>query len=92
MVDLHGLNVVIDYKTKDFDEEGSKKKMAWDEHSMQLSAYAHGLGFPDARKINIFVSRNNPGLITHHEWDSDDYERFDCLLRYWQITKGYKPE
>lgn len=93
MIDLHHPEgFVIDYKTKDFDESGKDNRMAYDEHAMQLSAYAHGLGIPNAVKINIFVSRTVPGLITYHEWTEDYFDRFECLLRYWQLTKGYKPE
>jgi hypothetical protein len=92
MVDLyHPDGWIIDYKTKDFGEDGINKSMAWDEHGMQLSAYAHGLGLPNARKMNIFASRNNPGLITHHEWNDDMFDRFKCLLEYWQLCRGYKP-
>ncbi len=94
MIDLHhesGL-WVVDYKTKDFGEHEINKKMAYDENCMQISAYSHGIGFPNAKKMNIFVSRTVPGLITHHEWDTDMYDRFECLLKYWQLVKNYKPE
>lgn len=85
MIDLVGDNVVIDYKTKDFDDP--EKVKGYDENCMQLSAYAHGILMPDARKINIFISRNVPGLVAHHEWDVDYFDRFECLLKYWHITK-----
>lgn len=90
MVDLyHPSGWVVDHKTKDFSEP---KKMAYDDHAMQLSAYAYGLGIPSARKLNVFVSRTVPGLIDYHEWEGDYFDRFECLLRYWQLTKNYKPE
>jgi hypothetical protein len=94
MVDLHHPDgeVVIDYKTKDFGPDDLGKVFAYDEHAMQLSAYAHGLGMPWARKINIFVSRTHPGLVIHHEWDGDYFNRFELLLRYWQLAKNYTPE
>jgi len=91
MVDLHHPSGwVIDYKTKDFSQEDTKR-MAWDEHSMQLAAYAHGLEIPNAKRMNIFVSRNNPGVIAHHEWEEDSFAKFECLLNYWQLTKNFKP-
>jgi hypothetical protein len=89
MVDLHhesGL-WVIDYKTKD----DLTKKCDYPEQCMQLSAYSHGLGFPGAKKLNIYVDRSNQGMFKWHEWKDDMYDRFECLLKYWQIVKGYKP-
>lgn len=90
MIDLHTKGIVIDYKTKSFNDV--RKKMAYDEHCMQLSAYAHGIGMPNARKINVFISRENPDLIQIHEWEEDMYDRFECLLKYWQLTKKYNPQ
>lgn len=88
-VDLHSPNVVIDFKTKDGDLEGIR---AYPEQAMQLDAYRHGLGYPGARLVNVFISRDVPGrvkVIEHEE--GDYYERFLCLLRYWQLSKGYSP-
>lgn len=91
MVDLHHPDGwVIDYKTKDFAEP--EKKMAYDENAMQLSAYAHGIGIPNAKKMNIFVSRTHPGVIAHHEWEEDYFPHFRCLLHYWQLSKNYEPD
>ena len=90
MIDLHHPGGwVVDYKTKDFSEIGAQ--MAYDDHAMQLSAYAHGIEIPKARKMNIFVSRTTPGLIAHYEWNDDYFDRFECLLKYWQLCKGYQP-
>lgn len=89
MIDLsHKDGWIVDYKTKDFHDP--KKAVAYDEHGMQLSAYAHGVGMPDARKINVFVS-TTADLVVIHEWESDYFDRFECLLKYWQLSKGYKP-
>jgi hypothetical protein len=92
MVDLHHPDGwVIDYKTRDFGADQIDKQKGYDEQCMQLSAYAHGLGMPDAKKANIFVSRTEPGVVALHEWDVDYYERFELILKYWQLVKGYKP-
>lgn len=94
-VDLHtkdGEEVVLDFKTKAFGPEQVQKKMAWDGHAMQLHAYAHGLGIPNARKFNLFVSTTHPGLVVGHEWtNADDYQwdAFQCLLRLWQLRKKF---
>lgn len=97
MIDLHTRRnggVVIDFKSKDF-LSGNKKPLHWPEMDMQLSAYAHGIGLPKARRINIFLSRTEPGLVTHHEWEPDDdtaWRKFRCLLDYWKLDRNYCPE
>jgi len=97
-VDLHcseGEFVVLDFKTKDFGPEDAGKKMAWDNHAMQLHAYAHGLDIPSARKLNLFVSTRVPGLLVWHEWHADsDYQWtvFKHLLEVWKLRKKYNPE
>ena len=83
---------MIDFKTKPFTEEQAHKRMAWNEHAMQLHAYSHGLGMPNARKLNVFISTAVPGLIVGHEWTSADDYQWDCfqlLLRLWQLRKKY---
>jgi hypothetical protein len=61
---------------------------------MQLAAYRVGLGMPDARCANIFVSRNTPGLVKIIEWDQADlkrgWEMFHSLLTFWQIKNQHK--
>lgn len=90
-VDLHCPGIVLDIKTKEFEEtEGLK---AWDEQIMQCKAYAQGLRMTDARTGNVFVSVSNPGLVAIVEHPRGNHlERFMCLLKYWQLTKNYRPE
>lgn len=92
-VDLHSpQGVVIDIKTKEFTE--NDKVNAYDEHLMQLSAYRVGLGMPDARCANVFVSRSVPGLCKLIEWSQDDlsrgWEMFVRLLQFWQLKTGHQ--
>ncbi|GAG26038.1 unnamed protein product, partial [marine sediment metagenome] len=54
MADLHTDNWIIDFKTKD---EVDAKTRGWPEQAEQLAAYAHGLGYPNARLANVFISR-----------------------------------
>lgn len=90
-VDLHCSIAVIDAKTKEFGPDA--KKLAWDEHRMQIAAYRVGLGIPKARGGNVFVSVNNPGLSVIHEWTEEELEEgwtmFSGLLQYWQAKSGY---
>lgn len=96
-IDLHGQwedrHVIMDFKTKA--NIDSSKKLGYDQHIMQLAAYANGLGCPNARCINLFIDTENAGNIVPVEWTSDDrdkgWEAFKCLLRLWQIRTGHKP-
>jgi hypothetical protein len=88
--------VVIDFKTKDFDDP--QKVSAYDEHGMQLAAYAFGLGIAvdvAPQRWNIFVSTRVPGLIVPVFHDENTYQRhfamFRALLTYWQADKNYAP-
>lgn len=89
-VDLHSPFIVIDFKTKEFDETSLPK--AYDENIMQLAAYREGLGFPSARCANVFVSRSVPGLVHVVEHTQEEiergYEMFSHLLNYWYTLKG----
>lgn len=90
--DLRGL-ANVDFKCKDFGPEKPARELAWPEHCMQLVAYADGFGTPDATCVNIFVSTRVPGLVVTREWDpqeiSENREAFRCLLRLWQLRRGY---
>lgn len=93
-LDLHGSNgthdVVLDFKVKADIVEG--KQLAYDEHATQLAAYAHGIGAPDARCVNLFISSTVPGLIVPVEWDAADircgWQAFQCLLALWKCRRG----
>lgn len=91
-VDLHSPDFVLDFKTKDGDLVGLK---CYDEHFMQVAAYAHGLGRPEARCGIIFVSRTDPGmarLVMHTPEESAwGWRAFLALLRYWQASNEYAP-
>ena len=90
--DLHCPAVVLDVKTKEF--ENPKDVQVYEEHIMQLAAYRVGLGLPEARCANIFVSRSYPGVVTVIEHTEEDikkgWEMFTCLLKYWQLSKGHQ--
>ena len=89
-VDLHSESIVLDFKTKDFGPDD--KIIAYDEQIMQLDAYRHGLGRPDATMANLYLSRTHPGetrLIVHSE--GNHFQRFCHLLDYWKLSKNYEP-
>lgn len=87
-----GQGIVADVKTKDFGVDD--KIAAYDEHLMQLSAYRVGLGVPNARCANIFLSRTDPSLAIVKEWTAEDLDRgwlmFCSLLKFWQLKNKYQ--
>ena len=99
MIDLHNDEFLIDWKTKDIDD--IKKKMAYPEQAMQLAAYDHALedwdGMPlsGRRCINVFIDRQEPGKLVIYEWKPEDislaWQKFQLLVKYWQLDKGYVP-
>ena len=95
-IDLHNDQFLIDWKTKDIDDVS--KKMAYPNHAMQLAAYDKALQsrsvfFGERRCINVFIDRTEPGKVVIHEWEPEEialaWEKFQLLLRYWQLDKGY---
>ena len=84
--------VVLDVKTKEFSDPD--KVEGYDEHLMQLSAYRVGLGVPQARCANVFVSRSVAGLAVVKEWSEGDlargWEMFVRLLEFWQLKNQHK--
>ena len=94
-VDLHsksGQGIVVDFKTKEFKDPNTVE--AYDEHLMQLCAYRVGLGIPNARCANVFVSVTDPGLVKVIEWSEDEMQRgwimFQSLLNYWQAKNKHR--
>ena len=84
--------LVVDIKTKDFGPED--KVEGYDEHLMQLAAYAMGLKEPEARCANLFISRSHPGVATLIEWTKDDiyrgWQMFTRLLEFYQLKNNYR--
>ncbi len=95
-LDLSSDEVVIDFKTSAFDESKKDSEFGYDEHLMQLAAYAHGLGIKNPRCANVYISTTVPGLVKIKEWPKEDIYRglkmFLSLLQYWQVKNKYVPE
>ena len=81
---------VADIKTKEFTDPD--KIGGYDEHLMQLAAYRVGLGVPNARCANVFVSVTEPGLAYVKEWSREELDRawqmFEALLTFWYAKTG----
>lgn len=89
-VDWHNDTTVVDFKTKDAIEDG--KRLAYDEHVMQLAAYAEGLGIVAPRCLNVFVGITD-GKVHVHEWNAVEIARglrlFKLALALWQEKNNY---
>lgn len=92
-IDLHAEGLVGDYKTKDGDLESVK---VYDEHMMQIAAYAHGLGMSSAVGFIVFVSRQMPAVARLIEIDAADMRRgwlmFSSLLEFWKSKHGLEDD
>ena len=97
-IDLHSKSgIVIDFKTKDNLDGVEAKSLVFDNHGMQLSAYAKLLEIDpeNLTRVSIFIDRKNPKVIVSYVWDKNSHERhlqmFDALLTYWKCQKKYDP-
>lgn len=83
--------IVIDIKTKEFTDPA--KVDVYSENTMQLAAYRVGLGIPNARCANVFVSRNQPGLIKIVEHSQEELGRswlmFHSLFTFWCLKNTF---
>ena len=94
-IDLYSKSgIFIDFKTKDNLEGKDANKLVYDEHGMQLSAYAQGCNIDDPERVSIFVDRKNTETILFHIWDKESHEKhkemFNSILKYWQLVKNYE--
>lgn len=92
-IDLYSKNnIFVDFKTKDNLETSNPAKLIYDEHGMQLSAYANGMGIVSPRRVSIFIDRKDHSKVCAHEWDTATHEKhlnmFKSLLNYWKWSKG----
>lgn len=94
-IDLYAGNVFVDFKSKDGIADKDPAKLVYDEHGMQLSAYANGIGVDDPVRISCFIDRKTlePKF---HVWDRESHRRhlgmFLHLLEFWKLQKNYSPE
>lgn len=82
---------VLDFKTKNTTDP--KKFYRYSEHLMQLAAYRHGLGMPEARCFDLYFSSQQPGIVLLHEWPEEElqkgWKQFEHLLKYWQLENDF---
>lgn len=87
-----GTTAVIDTKTQR--SKPGKAMVAWDGFGEQLAAYARGLGYDDARLLNVIISTTEPGrleVIEHTSEREKLLEVFDAAFRVWTYRKRYDP-
>ncbi len=86
--------VFVDFKTKD-NLDPQAKPPIYDEHGMQLSAYAEGASFLNPERVSIFLDRADPSIVSYHVWSGDTHKKhldmFLNLLSFWKLSKNYDP-
>ena len=94
-LDLRGDIIFVDFKSKDGISGKDASKLVYDEHGMQLSAYAEGCGVSNPIRISCFIDRKTRDA-KFHVWDEESHKKhwgmFKALLEYWKLSKGYNPE
>ncbi len=92
-VDLHHNmfdGVVLDFKTKDVEDQKKMRPYATD--VMQHAAYRHGLGLPNAKCYSLFINVRHPGMLYMHEWPEEEvvkgYKMFCALKDFWYLKNG----
>ncbi len=95
-IDLYSKRgIFVDFKTKELRPDDVAEKLVYDEHGMQLSAYANGKGFMNPERVSVFIDRADPTKVLVHKWDTASHGKhvgmFCALLNYWQLLKGYHP-
>jgi hypothetical protein len=86
---------ILDYKTKR--TKPGEKVEAYDEHRLQLAAYAATEYGEDVigrvRAVNVFVSSTEPGRVewVYHGDLTPDWNAFMLLCGLWRHLKGYDP-
>jgi|DEB19_MinimDraft_3_1074340.scaffolds.fasta_scaffold03807_7 hypothetical protein len=83
------------YTLVDFKTASTIPAKQYDEHLLQLSAYAATIGFP-VRTANIYIDSNTPGVIKvvgneDSEWRDAFENGFMPLFNFWQWKNNYKP-
>ena len=98
LISFENNGVLIDFKTKEKfprTPKGKLQKMYYDEHIMQLAAYAHASGRVDADLYSLFIEWPTEEMVLH-KWSKEDAERgwemFKAALDLWYLKNGMKKE
>lgn len=80
----HDSAIIVDFKSKDKVRE--VKRLVYDEHIWQCSAYGFGLFGPKFRALNVFVGLDDKEVrVFEHEWGDIEHANttFTHLLNFW---------
>ena len=90
-IDYSTDTVVVDFKTKPVIGDKQGKDFVYDEHSIQLAAYAYGMGIVAPRCLNVFVGVQD-GKAVVYEHDAVAIGRglrmFKLALAMWREKNG----
>jgi hypothetical protein len=95
-IDLYSdSGIFVDFKTKVNIKGKDPAKLVYDDHGMQLSAYAQGCQYDNPERVSIFVDRDDTSFISCHIWEKETHEKhlamFNSILTYWKLVKNYDP-
>ena len=95
-IDLYSKSgIFVDFKTKDNLKGKDPKKLVYDSHGMQLSAYAQGCGYEEPVRVSIFIDRKDTTIVSCYIWDTESHAKhlamFNSILTYWKLAKNYDP-
>ena len=95
-VDLASEAWVLDFKTRDGNQEKVGGMITYESHWMQLAATRQALGGDTHKRCAIvYISRTHPGICSFVEVTEDELERglamFKAQLDYWQAKQRHKP-
>lgn len=91
-IDLYSANgIFVDFKTKDNLDISAPEKLVYDEHGMQLSAYAEGKQFASPERVSVFVDRKDFTKVAAYRWPKESHPKhlgmFNALLQFWKLSK-----
>jgi len=87
-----GRSILADFKTQS--TKPGKPVNSYNQHGMQLAAYAKGTNRWEHRLKIIILSTTEPGRIEIVDWTDrkeEMWKLFEACLTIWKITKKYDP-
>ena len=96
--------IVVDFKTKENVSKTTASKLVYDEHGIQLAAYAEGLldskiewdpgGDFTVERMSVFIDRDQTTKVQAYRWLPEEYERHAAMFRtmvvLWYLTKQFQ--
>ena len=90
-IDYSNATTIVDFKTKPVIGDKDASYYIYDEHAIQLAAYAYGMGIVAPRCLNVFVGVNDAQAVVY-EHPAVDIDRglamFKACLHLWKLKNN----